>query len=635
MAYVGPAQRWQGVYCHEHWEPVGYPLLNSSYNYKVRDIFVEGVLTETYEAKTNIDRECSYIFEIPPEASVTGFSAQVGNKRIDAIVDEKEEANKTYQQAVKAGVQAWKLDKVNEEVFQISLGMVKSNYKVTISVTYVYVISSDTLEDSIRLTIPIGLADRPGAPPASQKTIPTAPTGTNAVTITASIESQEDFQILDLACLSHRANIISGFSDASYKTMTSRERQSEWKKWKSYVEFTSKTFLKNHFVLVWTVPYVDQGRCMVEKLSPSIPGQPSTYALALTLVSNIDLSPEEHGKLKHTNQYIFLVDTSGSMSGSRSQTANDVVKIMLDKLPTAKNSSFNIYNFNTSAWSILPGGKSLAYDINNVNIAKGQLSIRASGGTNINTALTTVLNQREASKPRCSIIVITDGLDWGVTAAMQTVQKSVTAAAAQAKLLRVFVVGLGDEVSRGMCEALARAGTGATAYISDSELQDYDNRVKKAEIVITSIGRAPIRVKDVKWGMKGARDQLSASGMNMGTRQAPRAGELGAAAKGDNLGPPKAIQQAPLPGTMFWAIRSYWYAIINGTFEDVKATIKYQIPGSSEPSYTLEVEYGDEIAEGRLIHTLAARALIQMYEDKALSLTNYTEKRRSSRPPMA
>lgn len=46
---------------------------------------------------------------------MTGFSAQIGDTRIDAIVDEKEEANAKYEEAKAAGVQAWKLDKVQEE----------------------------------------------------------------------------------------------------------------------------------------------------------------------------------------------------------------------------------------------------------------------------------------------------------------------------------------------------------------------------------------------------------------------------------------------------------------------------------------------------------------------------------------
>ncbi|KAM3501323.1 hypothetical protein MY11210_009388 [Beauveria gryllotalpidicola] len=624
MAYVGPAQRRQGVYCREHWEAVGYPLLNSRYHYTVKDVFVRATLVETYQAQTNVEREIAYIFEVPPEASVIGFTAKVGNTVVKAIVDEKAEADKKYQAAKTAGVQAWKLDKVNEEVFQISLGAVSPNSTIEVHVDYVYVISSDTIEDSVRLTIPAGLADRPGSGPASVTTVPTAPTGSDAVIITVSIEVERSEMIFDLNCLTHHASITNGFSDNSFKALSPVEKRKAYKQWKSYVEFTSSTFLKHHFVLSWTVPRIDQGRCIVEQLSPTLPGQSPTLALALTLVSNLSLNVDEH-------EYIFLVDYSGSMAGSRIKMANNVVENMLSQLPSHTGSTFNIYNFNTSAWSILAGGKSVVYDQKNASAAVSSFRVSATGGTNIDAALTKVLNERDASKRRSSVIVITDGLDWGVTAAMRTVQQHAATAAGQSKLLRVFVMGLGNDVSRGMCEGLARAGAGATAYISETLLQDRDHGKAKAETLVNAINYAPVRVRSIDWHVDPAPAKAGGGGggggdgENKASRPKPNQAQLGAVAKGDNLPPPKAIQQAPLPGTMFWAIRSYWYAIVDGTSRDSSVTINYDIPGSGSAKRTIEVPKSFEIDE-RVIHSVAAHALIQTFEQKLLTQTNPTDK---------
>jgi hypothetical protein len=331
---------------------VGYPLLSSQYDYVVQDIAVFATLSETYQAQTNVERQVSYIFEVPPEASVVNFSAQVGDTKITSMVDEKEGANEKYQQATRAGIQAWKLDKVNDEgnarsaapalPFSTSLPSHRadmdeantcsaSQYSklawathlptrpsqsgkpvrvrvsppwltkhgfLASSVNYAYLISSDTIEDSVRLTIPAGLAARPGAGPASQTTVPTAPTGANAVTITVGIDVQNGAQILDLACLSHRADITNGFSDNSFKGLTPVQKQKKYSNSKAYVEFTSSQFLHHHFVLVWAVPRIDHARCLVEQLPPPVAGKPQTAAFALTLVSNIELDPEEHGKLQ-------------------------------------------------------------------------------------------------------------------------------------------------------------------------------------------------------------------------------------------------------------------------------------------------------------------------------------------------
>ena len=107
--------RRQGVYRHDNWSPAEYPLLGSDYKYTIRDVFVDATLTETFRAQTLVKREISYLFEIPPGASVVEFSARVGDTSVEGIVEEKKEASNKYQQAKSRGAQAWKLDKVNDE----------------------------------------------------------------------------------------------------------------------------------------------------------------------------------------------------------------------------------------------------------------------------------------------------------------------------------------------------------------------------------------------------------------------------------------------------------------------------------------------------------------------------------------
>ncbi|CAG9955627.1 unnamed protein product [Clonostachys rosea f. rosea IK726] len=177
-------------------------------------------------------------------------------------------------------------------------------------------------------------------------------------------------------------------------------------------------------------------------------------------------------------------------------------------------------------------------------------------------------------------------------------------------------MGLGDEVSRGMCEALVRAGSGATAYISESLLQDHDHLVEKSKIMAKTIGRAPIRIRPINWGM--ALNSTQSQGSNDDEALGPRA-------KSDNLAPPKATQQAPPSGTMFWAIRSSRFAIINGTPRDTKVTVTYEVPGGDSGSQTLEVQRKRK-APGKLIHCLAARALIQTLEDKLVNTSSADER---------
>jgi len=182
------------------------------------------------------------------------------------------------------------------------------------SVTYVYILSSDTLEDSVRLTIPCGLITQRMD---GYKTVPdtwleetnaVVPPGTNALTISVAIEVEEPSQIMNLNSVAHIASITTGFKDTSFKGMSPVKQMAAWKKNQAYVEFSSREFQRNHFTLVYSAPRVDVARCWVETLHPAIPGAPVTVAVALTMVSNLDLPPAaDNGNAHHTLPFSFLL----------------------------------------------------------------------------------------------------------------------------------------------------------------------------------------------------------------------------------------------------------------------------------------------------------------------------------------
>ncbi|KAJ7165476.1 vault protein inter-alpha-trypsin domain-containing protein [Mycena crocata] len=619
MAYVGPPTRQvlTGGYCSTHWEAVGYPLLSSSLVYDVLDIFVEARLTQVFLASTNCDRQVAYLFEVPPEAAVRAFTATVGTTKITAIVEEKSKAEQIYQAAVAAKQPAWKLDQRNSEIFQISLGEVKPDEKITIEITYTHLLSSDTLEDSIRLTIPAGLAARAGSAPASQTTPPIAIAGSDAVSIKVGIRSGSKNHIFGLNCLSHHALIVQGFHNAAYRKLTSAERSAASDPSSAYIEFTSKTFLTTHFVLTWNVLNFDQPRCVVEARH-ALPAAP-TLAFGLSFVSNITLDVTE------SHEYIFLIDSSKSMEGALWQTTRQAVESMLDWMPTKGAIFFNVYFFSDGgASSVFPSGASSVYDTTNAAAAKTAVSLKSPAGvTNINGGLAAVVNQRTPGMERTSVIVITGGLDWGVAEGMNTVSTAVKAAADESRLLRVFVLGLGDNVSRGMCEGLARAGMGATAYIGGSDLAENDNTTAKAQTLMGSIGLAPVRVRSIDWGVTPAAPSApTAPSSDFEAGRPPLdTSKFGAVEKGDNLPPPPAMQQAPKPGTMFWALRSNWFAIIQGKPTALFVTVKYDVAGSHPEHRSTQIPI-TAFSSGGMLHALAAHSIIQTLEDKELSLAN-------------
>jgi hypothetical protein len=104
------------------------------------------------------------------------------------------------------------------------------------------------------------------------------------------------------------------------------------------VSLSSATSLDKDFILTLESTGLDSPRCIAE-LHPS-PNH-STAALALSLVPRFAL-PEVKEQ-----EYLFLVDRSGSMDGERMEMAKKALVVLLRSLPQT-GTQFNIVSFGNS-----------------------------------------------------------------------------------------------------------------------------------------------------------------------------------------------------------------------------------------------------------------------------------------------
>lgn len=110
--------------------------------------------------------------------------------------------------------------------------------------------------------------------------------------------------------------------------------------------FTSECFLKGDFVLIIRADKLDEPRCFIERHPMG------TVAMQLTMVPKFDVSPIS------SQEYIFLLDRSGSMTGDRIATARQTLVMLLRALP-ARGTTFNIFSFGDHCDSLFP--ESVAY----------------------------------------------------------------------------------------------------------------------------------------------------------------------------------------------------------------------------------------------------------------------------------
>jgi hypothetical protein len=116
-----------------------------------------------------------------------------------------------------------------------------------------------------------------------------------------------------------------------------------------FVTWSSTTFLDKDFVLTVHALGLDKPRCFAE----IDPQDRHTIAMQLSLVPNFKIPPLD------SQEYIFVIDRSGSMDGAPMETAKHTLEMLLHLLPDSQT-TFNIFSFGSNVDGLW--GKSVLFD---------------------------------------------------------------------------------------------------------------------------------------------------------------------------------------------------------------------------------------------------------------------------------
>ena len=106
--------------------------------------------------------------------------------------------------------------------------------------------------------------------------------------------------------------------------------------------FESLEYLEQDFVVSIQAQGLDEPRCFAERNDKR-----KTTAMQLALVPKFDLPPIP------SQEYIFLIDRSGSMKGNRIEMARRTLMMLLRALPV-KGTTFNIFSFGSHSSKMSP-----------------------------------------------------------------------------------------------------------------------------------------------------------------------------------------------------------------------------------------------------------------------------------------
>ena len=191
----------------------------------------------------------------------------------------------------------------------------------------------DFLSDKVQLLLPLALGQRYGTPPPQ---LADAAGHLSPVKLKIAVEVQMSGIIRSIDSPSHQGIVLEEY--VTHTGHISRRRMS--------AKFTSTTFLDRDFELVVQANELDRSRCFVEK----DPRHPGTIALQLMLIPQFEPPPIPE------QEYLFLIDRSGSMSGRRLDTAKECVTLLLRFLPS-EHAVFNIFDFESNCRQLWQQGR--------------------------------------------------------------------------------------------------------------------------------------------------------------------------------------------------------------------------------------------------------------------------------------
>lgn len=206
------------------------------------------------------------------------------------------------------------------------MGNIAGGEKVTIELSYVTELLDDEEADSLRFHLPVaGVGGRygTGGPAIS-------PLG--ATFLKLSIDVEMVAPINKIHCPSHSVETTLGLNPSISPNLLSSHYAT--------VSFATPQPLEKDFVLIIKSAGLDSPRCVAEVGMDSV-------GMSITVVPRFklpDVSKQE---------FVFLVDRSGSMAEDRIETARKAMVVLLRSLP-GKDTTFNIFSFGSTYDSLWP-----------------------------------------------------------------------------------------------------------------------------------------------------------------------------------------------------------------------------------------------------------------------------------------
>lgn len=400
------------------------PLKSTSAEVRITGNIADVKVTQIYSNESSKTLEAIYIFPASTRAAVYKMKMQIGERTIDAVIEERDKARQIYQEAKENGKAASLLEQERPNVFRMNVSNIMMGEEIIVELFYTeFIIPEKGIYEFVYPTVVGPRYSNSGeeewvANPYTREGEDPFYAFSLKVEIGGSIPVKEihsPSHEIDITWLDRPPAVI-GLKD------------------------DGKASGNRDFILQYRLAgnRIGSGITLYE-------GPDESYFMAVLepprRILNEDILPGE---------YVFIVDVSGSMHGFPLEVSKKLLRDLIGNLKTGDR--FNVLLFAGGSELLAP--ESVAANDENILEAIDFIDNQhGGGGTEILPALRRALSLNTKSEYARSFIIVTDGYVNVEREAFDLIRENLGEA-------NVFVFGIGSAVNRYIIEGMAHTGNG-------------------------------------------------------------------------------------------------------------------------------------------------------------------------------
>ena len=439
------------------------PLKESKANVEISGTIAHVKLTQVYQNKGKTPIEAKYVFPLSTQAAVHDMKMTIGERIVNARIFEKQQAEKVYNEAVKEGKRAAKLDEARPNVFQMNVGNIMPGDQIAIDIYYTEMLVP--VNGDYQFVAPSVVGPRFTGESSSSDEAFNAPYTKKGVEETFSFDMQVTINAgMMIQCVNSPSHKINSnyLNDVTASVYLS----------KSNLNPANRDFILNYSL---RGKEIQSGLLLYEHNDEKF----FAYMIEPSQRVTLEQLP--------SREYLFIVDVSGSMNGYPLDVSKELMRNLLCNLQPTDTFNVQLFASSSTLFSEVPV---FASNTNVENAIRFLTNGQGGGGTELLDALNTAYNlpRRDEGSAR-SMVVITDGYVSVEKEAFQLIGNNLDKS-------NVFTFGIGSSVNRYIIEGMAKVSN------SQSFIATTHEEARKVAEDFTSYIQSPL-LTQVKLEAKG------------------------------------------------------------------------------------------------------------------------------------